>query len=407
MLVSDLSQEIYMSITSNKVRTGLTVLGIVIGIASVIIMIAIGNGSQAAIQKSIQSIGSNLLTIQPGRQQGFGGGPSQSMGSSQTLTMTDVDAIEKNISHIAAIAPSVSGNEQLIAGGNNAQNSVMGVTPAYTTVNNITVAQGVFISEAHVSKKSKVIVIGPDIVTELFSENADVVGEKIRIGGASYTIIGVTQSKGGSGFGSSDDGVFMPLSAYQQFFQGDTYLSSIGISVDAQDAMTDVETDIQKLLLELHGISNADDADFRIRNQADIIEMTSSISSTLTMLLGAVAGISLVVGGIGIMNMMLTTVTERTREIGLRKSIGAKQGDIRIQFLLESVVLTFIGGVIGVALGVAVSIILSQFDIVATQISSFSIILSFSVSAAIGIVFGYYPARRASKLNPIHALRYE
>jgi putative ABC transport system permease protein len=407
MLLSDLVTEVHMAITSNKVRTGLTVLGIVIGIASVIVMIAIGNGSQKAIQESIQSIGSNLLTIQPGRQHSFGGGPQQSAGSAESLTRDDADAITEEIDGIAAVAPTVSGNQQIIAEGNNARSSVTGVTAKYAQVNNITVASGTFISDVHESKRSKIVVIGPDIRDDLYGEGVDAVGKKMRIGGLSFTVIGVTKSKGGGGFGNNDDVVYMPLSTYQQYFSGSDYLSSISVSVADQDHMTQAEEDIQALLLKRHKISNMDDADFNIRNQEDILEMTSSITGTLTMLLGAVAGISLVVGGIGIMNMMLTTVTERTREIGLRKSIGANQKDIRQQFLFEAMTLTFIGGVIGIVLGIVVAFAFDYFDITTTQISSFSIILSFSVSAAIGIIFGYYPARRAASLNPIHALRYE
>ncbi|MFA5986580.1 MAG: ABC transporter permease [Parcubacteria group bacterium] len=407
MLLSDLVTEVHMAITSNKVRTGLTVLGIVIGIASVIVMIAIGNGSQKAIQESIQSIGSNLLTIQPGRQRSFGDGPQQGSGSAESLTRDDADAIAEEIDGIAAVAPTASGNQQIIAEGNNAQSSVTGVTAQYAQVNNITVASGTFIGDVQESKRSKIVVIGPDIRDDLYGEGAVAVGKKMRIGGLSFTVIGVTKSKGGGGFGNSDEVVYMPLSTYQQYFSGSEYLSSISVSVADQDRMTQVEEDIQALLLKRHKINNVDDADFNIRNQEDILEMTSSITGTLTLLLGAVAGISLVVGGIGIMNMMLTTVTERTREIGLRKSIGANQKDIRQQFLFESMTLTFIGGVIGIALGITVAFALDYFDVTTTQISSFSIILSFSVSAAIGIIFGYYPARRAASLNPIHALRYE
>lgn len=406
MFVSDLFTEIHMAITSNKVRTGLTILGIVIGIASVIVMIAIGNGSQKAIQESIQSVGSNLLTIRPGQQQSFGGG-ARSSGSADSLTIQDAEAIEQEVNRVAAVAPNASGNEQIIAGNNNTNTSVTGVTNAYAQVNNITVASGTFISDTHDAKRSRVVVIGPDIRDELYDADADVVGQKMRIGGLNFTIIGITEAKGGSGFGSSDEAVYMPLSTYQQYFAGNAYLSSIGVSVTEQDQMTRAEDDITTLLLKKHKIASVDDADFSIRNQADLIEMTSSVTGTMTMLLGAVAGISLVVGGIGIMNMMLTTVTERTREIGLRKAIGANQKDIRQQFLLESITLTFMGGVIGIVLGIAVSYSLNRFGVTSTAISQFSIVLSFSVSAAIGIVFGYYPAYRAARLNPIQALRYE
>lgn len=408
MLISDLTSEIYIAITSNKARTSLTILGIVIGIASVIVMVAIGNGSQKAIQSSIQSIGSNLLTIEPGRQRSFGG-EARSSSSSQSLTMEDAEAIQKEIDSVNYVAPTMSGREQVIANGNNAQLSINGVTNSYMNVNNVSVETGTFVTDEQNDKLSKVVVLGPDVVTELFGENSkDVVGEKVRIGGLSFTIIGVTKSKGSSGPGrNSDEIIYMPLDTYSQYFAGNKYLDSIGVSIKDQDQMTQAETDINALLLKQHKIKDSSEADFNIRNQADIIEMTSSISETLTILLGAVAGISLVVGGIGIMNMMLTSVTERTREIGLRKSIGASQKDIRQQFLFESMALTFFGGIIGIALGFIVSFFLNYFSITTTEVSNFSIILSFSVSAVIGIVFGYYPARKASRLDPIEALRYE
>lgn len=407
MLVSDLFSEIYIAITSNKARTSLTILGIVIGIASVIVMIAIGNGSQKAIQASIQSIGSNLLTIQPGRQRDFGGGV-RSGGSAQSLTMEDVEAIKKEIANVTFIAPTISGNKQIIANGKNIQTSITGITESYAQVNNVEIEEGFFIGEDQNSKLSKVVVIGSEIKTQLFGENSkSVVGEKIRIGGLSFTIIGVTKSKGSGGFGNRDEVVYMPLTTFQQYFAGNKYLSSIGITIKEESQMTTAEKEIETLLLKKHKIKDKENADFSIRNQADIIEMTSSITKALTILLGAVAGISLVVGGIGIMNMMLTNVTERTREIGLRKSIGASQKDIRQQFLFESIALTFIGGMIGIFLGLTIALALNYFKITTTEVSSFSIILSFSVSTIIGIVFGYYPARKAAKLNPIEALRYE
>ncbi len=407
MLISDLFSEIHMAIVSNKARTSLTILGIVIGIASVIVMIAIGNGSQKSIQESIQSIGSNLLTIQPGQQKSFGGG-ARSSGSSQSLTIEDSDAIEKKIKNIKAIAPISSGNEQLIANGNNMQYSTNGVTSSYSQVNNIEIANGSFISDVHVSKRSKVIVIGPDVKTELFGESENnIIGKKIRIGGLNFTVIGVSKSKGSGGFGNADETVYIPLTTYQQYFSGNKYLSSIGVSINDQEQMDLAEEEITAFLLKKHKIKNVENADFNIRNQADIIEMTSSITGALTILLGAVAGISLVVGGIGIMNMMLTNVTERTREIGLRKSIGANQADIKQQFLFEAIILTFVGGVIGIVLGIIIAYGLNRFGVTSTEVSGFSIVLSFSVSTVIGVVFGYYPARRAAGLNPIEALRYE
>lgn len=409
MLLSDTLFETYTSIVSNKARTGLTILGIVIGIASVIAMVAIGNGSQASIEESIQSIGSNLLMVRPGSSGGPGSMVRGSMGSAESLTMDDTDLVEEN-SYVEAVAPVASGNEQVIAEGNNTNTSIYGVTPSYTEVKNIEVEAGTFIAEGNQNKLSKVAVIGPDVKDDLYGEDvlaSEVIGKKIRIGGIDFTIIGVTVAKGGSGMMSSDDIIYIPLSTYQQYFKGDKYLSMINIQVTNQEDMTAAEEAIESLLLTAHGIASADDADFSIMNQSDIVETASSVTETFTILLGAVAGISLVVGGIGIMNMMLTSVTERTREIGLRKSIGAKRGEISKQFLLESVALTFIGGIIGVILGVIVAWVAETFFSTTTVVSEGSILLAFGVSALIGIVFGYYPARRASKLNPIEALRYE
>jgi len=410
MLLSDTLFETYTSIISNKARTGLTILGIVIGIASVIAMVAIGNGSQKSIEESIQSIGSNLLMVRPGSQGGPGNMVMSSMGSADSLTMEDASKIEENISYVEAIAPVASGNKQVIASGNNTNTSITGVTNEYSGVKNVEVEIGNFITKDNQTRLSKVAVIGPDVKADLFGEDvpsSELIGKKIRIGGIDFTIIGVTVAKGGSGMMSSDDIIYIPLSAYQQYFKGDKYLSMINIQIENQEDMTLAESAIETLLLKAHGIASADDADFSIMNQSDIVETASSVTETFTILLGAVAGISLVVGGIGIMNMMLTTVTERTREIGLRKAIGAKRAEISKQFLLESVALTFIGGVIGIILGIVTAWAVETFFSTTTVVSEGSILLAFGVSTLIGIVFGYYPARRASRLNPIEALRYE
>jgi putative ABC transport system permease protein len=256
---------------------------------------------------------------------------------------------------------------------------------------------------------SKVAVLGPSVVEDLF-ENIDideVIGKKIKINGIDFSIIGTTIEKGGSGFGSSDEIIFIPLSTSQQYLSGSEYVSTINIQVIDQNSMDTAQVQVEEILLSEHGIASIDDADFSVMNQSDIIETASSITGVLTMLLGAVAGISLVVGGIGIMNMMLTTVTERTREIGLRKAIGAKKADINKQFLAESIVLTFIGGILGIALGWGISYVVTAMGVLQTEVTWYSVALAFGVSALIGIVFGYYPARQAAKLNPIEALRYE
>lgn len=408
MLAPDFFQEVYTSVTVNKSRSGLTVLGIVIGIASVIIMVAIGRGAQSTIESSIQSIGSNLLIVRPGADRGPGSPVVGAQGSAQSLTLKDTTALTEQISMIEALAPEVSSRgKQVTTEGKNTNTSITGVTETYASVRNISVAFGSFISAAQVKSLSKVAVIGPDVKTALFGENGEnPVGKKIRIANTDFTIIGVTAAKGGSGFGSSDDVIYVPLSTAQQFFIGNEYLSTINIKVKSGEDMTVVSALTKTALLASHHITDSTKADFSIMNQADIVATASSVTGTFTALLAAVAGISLVVGGIGIMNMMLTTVTERTREIGLRKAIGAEGGDIRMQFLFEAITLTFFGGVLGIFLGWAVSLVANSYGVTAS-VSLSSVMLAFAVSTAIGIIFGYYPASRASKLNPIEALRYE
>lgn len=407
MKFADLIYETFISITTNKVRSSLTILGIVIGIASVIVMIAIGRGAQNSISSEIAKIGSNLLTIRPGSQRVPGQQVSQGQGSAQSLEMADVALIEESVEAVKAVAPVVSGSYQIIAAGNNTRTSTTGTTPNYTQVKSIEIEEGAFFTDNQVTKLSRVAVLGPDTASDLFGENENTVGKKITIKGVNFTVIGVTVSKGSSGFGSQDDVIYVPIKTAQQYLVGDKYLSTIEIQINSQEEMTVAENEIESLLLAKHKIDDVEDADFRIMNQADIIETASSITGTLTVLLGAVAGISLVVGGIGIMNMMLTTVTERTREIGLRKAIGAKAEDITKQFLYESIVLTFFGGTIGIILGYGISLGVKQFIGLDTQVSGFSVVLAFGVSTLIGIVFGYYPAKRAAKLNAIEALRYE
>jgi len=408
MTTNDLIHETVSALTANKVRTALTMLGIVIGISSVIIMVSIGQGAQASIQSSIQSIGSNLITISPGATKTFGYGVSAGRGASHTLTTDDVTTVEQQIQNIAAVSPEVSGRYQVTAKGTNTNTTVTGVMAAYTTVHNLQLAEGDFISDQQSSNRSKVAVIGPTTASDLFASGTDPVGQQIAINGLQFTVIGETKSKGGSGFGNQDDAIYIPLASAQLFLVGNTtYVTALSISASSADVMTQVQNDITNLLLDRHNISNPANADFSVLNQASIVSAASSVTGTFTVLLGAVAGISLVVGGIGIMNMMLTTVTERTREIGLRKAIGAKARDISTQFLTEAVALTVIGGAIGVFLGWLVGYVVTSFGVLQTSISASSVILAFGVSAAIGIVFGYYPARRASKLNPIEALRYE
>lgn len=408
MKISDIFEETYFALLANKARSGLTILGIVIGIGSVIAMISIGQGAQGSIESNIQSLGSNLVMITPSMQRGVGTQVSSGRGSAQSLTVSDAEAIEQEVSLAKAVAPEASGNYQITAKGTNTRTRVVGVTAEYPEVRNISLAEGSFISEQNTKSLSKVAVLGPTTRDDLFGEDAiNVIGQIIRIKGVQFKVIGITASKGGTGMGSQDDMIFIPLTTAQKFLAGNEYLSTINVEAVSQDAMTVLQEEITSLLLARHNITDSTLADFSIMNQTDIIASASSIASTLSILLGSIAGISLIVGGIGIMNMMLTTVTERTREIGLRKSIGAKKKDISFQFLSEAVILTFLGGIFGVVLGWILSLGVSHFGGIATEVSLFSVLLAFGVSALIGILFGYYPARRAAKLNPIEALRYE
>ena len=407
MTIIDIIHETYAALSSNKVRSGLTVLGIVIGISSVISMISIGQGAQTSIQDRIQSIGSNLIIVMPGAQRGPGVTVSAGRGSGQTLTLDDAEAIRADASFVKAVAPEVSRRYQITARGQNTNTQVVGTVPDYPTVRNITVDTGTFITPQHISSASKVAVIGPTVRDDLFGVDMDPLGQTIRINRIDFKIIGMTKAKGGSGFNNPDDIIYIPLATAQRFLSGDEYLTSISVAAVDADSTTLVQESITDLLLQRHRIDDPQLADFSTLNQSDIIATASSITQTFTLLLAAIAGISLVVGGIGIMNMMLTTVTERTKEIGLRKAIGAKRRDINIQFLTEAVMLTFLGGAVGVAVGWGVSYGLNRFGILQTHVSPFSIILAFGVSAVIGIIFGFYPARRAAAMNPIDALRYE
>lgn len=407
MIISDLFQEIYSAISTNKVRSGLTILGIIIGIGSVVSMISIGQGAQGQIQSNIESIGSNLLIVMPGFQRGVGTQVQAGRGSAQTLTQADADAIGNEISSVKAIAPELSSNYQVAAKGTNTRTSVVGTVSSYPEVRNVQIALGSFISDQNIKSLSKVAVLGPTTRDDLFGTDADPIGQTVRINQINFIVIGVTQAKGGSGFTSSDDEVYIPLSTAQRFLSGGDHVSNISVEIQDQGSMVAAQQEITSLLLSRHNIVNPQLADFSVLNQADIVATASSVANTFTVLLAAIAGISLVVGGIGIMNMMLTTVTERTREIGLRKAIGAKNKDISLQFLAEAATLTFLGGVIGVVVGWLVSLGISRFGGLVTSVSLSSIFLAFGVSALIGISFGYYPARRAAFLNPIEALRHE
>lgn len=395
------------TLTLNKLRTGLATLGIVIGIGSVIALISLGQATSQAIKAQIQSLGSNLLTVQPGGQSI--GGIRGAAGGGTSLTIEDSQAIQNSsqITTIKSVSPEYSGRAQVTTGRNNTNTQVIGVTPIYAEIRNVTMASGNFINESQVNNMAKVAVLGPTVVTDLFGEGANPMGQTIRIHGQTLTVIGLTSSKGGTGFQNQDDIVWVPLTTAQKQLFGSDYVTSIALEANSPEVMVDAQNEVGYLLLARHKLKDPTQADFFIFNQQDLLNTINQTTATFTTLLAGIAAISLLVGGIGIMNIMLVTVTERTREIGLRKALGAKKKVIIAQFLIESIILTFTGGIIGIGVGILASYLITNLTNSPFVISPSSILLAFVVSAGIGILFGWYPARRAANLQPIEALRYE
>lgn len=396
------------TLTLNKMRTGLAILGIVIGIGSVIALISLGQAGQKSIENSIQSLGSNLLTISPTGQSS--GAVRSAGGGGTTLTLDDAKAIlsSPKITTILDVSPEYSGRSQVTSGRNNTNTAVTGVYPSYAVMRKVTMADGVFISERDVANIAKVAVLGPTVVEDLFGEGAtDVIGQMIRVNGQQLKVIGVTVAKGGTGFQNPDDAIYVPLTTAQKQLFGATHLTSIAVEAKSSEVMTDAQNEIGYFLLDRHRLNDPEEADFSIFSQNDILNTASQVTGTFTALLGGIAAISLLVGGIGIMNIMLVTVTERTREIGLRKALGAKKKIIINQFLIESIILTFTGGILGMIIGIIISYILAQIMNLPFTVSASSIALAMGVSGAIGMIFGWYPAQKAAGLQPIEALRYE
>ena len=393
------------ALISNKLRALLTMLGIIIGVAAVITMIAIGEGAQKAVIDRIQSLGSNLLFINPGAQRG-GGVVVIQFGSSMRLQNRDADAITARTQAVEAIVPEFSRNAQVKFENRNWNSRVVGTTPEYEWVRNFRTSDGRYFTQSEEKAAAKVCVIGQVVVDNLFP-GMDPIGQTIRIAGQSFQVLGVLESKGQSGWQNPDDQIIVPLSTAQRRIFGVDYLSQITAKVLNNQQMDEAFLDIERILRREHRLREDQDNDFRIQNQADIIATFQETQQTFTFLLAGIAAVSLLVGGIGIMNIMIVSVTERTREIGIRKAIGARKKDIMWQFLIESVTLSITGGTIGIGLGILSAYLITTYGNLTPLISISSIIVSFSFASVVGIVFGLYPAWKAAMADVIEALRYE
>ena len=393
------------SLYANKMRSLLTMLGIIIGVGAVIALVSVGMGVRSNVTSSIASLGSNMLIVSPGSSNR--GGVRGAAGSMQTLKYDDAKAIKDKIKNIDYVSPSVSSSYQIVYGNNNWNTSVQGVTPEFMSIRSLTIGYGSFISNDDMNKRNRVAVIGTTVASNLFAKD-NPVGKNIRINNQPYKVIGLLESKGQSSVGQDqDDVIYIPLTTAQERMLGITYVQSINVQVSGQDKMEQVQAEIENLLRSRHHILAGKDDDFHVRNLTSLMETVNQSTSMLTLLLGAIAGISLIVGGIGIMNIMMVSVTERTREIGIRKALGATFMNIMTQFLIESMVIGIIGGIIGIIVGCGASQIIAKVGNFTTVITITPIIISFIFSVGIGLFFGIYPARKAAKLDPIEALRYE
>lgn len=400
------------AIAANKMRSFLTALGIIIGIAAVITMLAIGQGSKASIKANIAEMGSNMIMISPGAD--MRGGVRQDASSMETLKQADYQSIKEDCNYISAISPTVNSSGQWIYGNTNTQSSIYGVNQDYLSIRQLKVADGEMFTDTDIKAAAKVCILGQTVVDYLFPDGSDPIGKVVRFNSIPFRVIGVLQKKGYNSMGmDQDDLVLAPYTTVMKRILAQTYLGGIVCSAITEEASQPAQDQISEILRRNHKLKDAtetteaDEDDFNIRSQEEISSMMNSTMSTITILLGSVAGISLLVGGIGIMNIMYVSVTERTREIGLRMSVGARGIDILNQFLIEAILLSVTGGIIGVILGVSLSLSLNAFLHIATQIEPWSIIMSFAVCTFTGVFFGWYPAKKAARLDPIEAIRYE
>jgi len=404
-----LIREAFESLNANKMRSMLTVLGIVIGVAAVIAMLSIGRGAQASIASRIESMGTNLVYVTPGSTSQ--GGIQSGAGTAGTLTLDDANALS-NLPGVEAVSSVTNSFVQVVYQGQNTRTRLLGVTPDYVTVSSLTLDDGEFISDQDQSTRSLVVVLGSAVAQDLFGG----MGQRVRLNGQPYKVVGVLASKGGTGFFNQDDQVFIPLSTAlyrlvgNSQFRGSSVISQITIKASSANVVNQVVSEVTTTMRDLHGtIAGADD--FTVTSQQDTLAAATQVTDILTLFLGGIAGISLAVGGIGIMNIMLTTVSERTHEIGLRKAVGAKRQDILMQFLVESMMLSLLGGLIGVALGWGIAHLMGQVQFSGSTITPVvgldSVLLATLFSMAVGLFFGIYPATRASRLQPVEALRYE
>ncbi len=398
----------YRSLNKNKVRSLLTMLGIIIGVASVIAMLAIGQGSRDSIEEQISNLGTNVIMLFPGAS--FRGGVATAAGEAQSLKMEDVEAIRDNCPSVKYVSPVARTSGQVIAGNSNWNTQVYGVYPEYMDIRNLEISTGELFTEVDERRSAKVCIIGTTVAENLFDEYTDPIGQKIRIRNIPFTIIGIQKEKGGSGMGGDqDDVIYAPYSTVQKRMRGgtSTNVQQVYLSAISEEHIDKANEEIDQLLRERKNLSLYEDPPYMIRTQSEITEMFTSTSDTMIILLASIASISLIVGGIGIMNIMLVSVTERTREIGLRMAVGARGRDILRQFLLEAVLLSLIGGLMGVAAGIGASRLFVSVMNWATSVTSYSIVLAFAFSFIIGVFFGWYPARKAALLIPMDALRYE